>query len=56
MPILHPSKQLIGSGMNKTLAYMISDDFCFKAKKAGKVEKIDNVNKVSQYKRNKRDC
>ena len=33
--------------MNKTLAYMISDDFCFKAKKAGKVEKIDNANKVA---------
>jgi len=46
MPILHPSKQLIGSGMNKTLAYMISDDFCFKAKKPGIVEKIDKVNKV----------
>lgn len=47
MPILHPSKQLIGSGMNKTLAYIISDDFCFKAKKPGVVEKIDNVNKVA---------
>ena len=47
MPILHPSKQLIGSGMNKTLAFMISDDFCFKAKQPGIVEKIDNVNKLA---------
>lgn len=47
MPIETASKQLIGSGMNKTLAYMISDDFCFKAKKPGIVEKIDTVNKVA---------
>lgn len=32
--------------MNKTLAYLISDDFCFKAKKAGIVEKIDMANKL----------
>lgn len=32
--------------MNKTLAYMVSDDFCFKAKKSGIIEKIDNANKV----------
>ena len=47
MPIMHPSKQLIGSGLNKTLAFLISDDFCFKAKQSGIVEKIDDVNKVA---------
>jgi hypothetical protein len=43
MPVRHAHKQLIGSGMNKTLAYMISDDFCFKAKKSGFVELIDTA-------------
>ena len=47
LPVLHSSKQLIGSGMNKTLAYMISDDFCFKAKENGIVEKIDNKNQLA---------
>jgi len=47
MPILHPSKQLLGSGMNKTLAFMISDDFCFKAKENGIIEKIDNKNNLA---------
>lgn len=47
MPIVKSSKQLIGSGMNKTLAFMISDDFCFKAKQPGIVEKIDNINKIA---------
>lgn len=47
MPIVKSSKQLIGSGMNKTLAFMISDDFCFKAKQAGIVEKIDTTNKIA---------
>lgn len=47
MPIKSSSKQLIGSGMNKTLAFMISDDFAFKAKKDGVVTKIDKVNKLA---------
>lgn len=47
MPILQPSKQLFGSGMNKTLGFMISDDFCFKAKKDGKVSKIDLKNNIA---------
>lgn len=33
--------------MNKTLAFMISDDFAFKAKKSGILEKIDRVNKLA---------
>lgn len=47
MPIKSSSKQLIGSGMNKTLAFMISDDFAFKAKKDGIVTKIDSENKLA---------
>ena len=46
MPVLHSSKQLIGSGVNKTVAFMLSDDFCFKAKKDGIITKIDSINKV----------
>lgn len=44
MPIKSSSKQLIGSGMNKTLAFMISDDFAFKAKKDGVITKLDRKN------------
>lgn len=47
MPVAVMNKQLFGSGANKTLAWMISDDFCFKAKKDGVVEEIDKVNKVA---------
>lgn len=32
--------------MNKTLAFLISNDFAFKAAKSGVIEKIDNVNKL----------
>lgn len=46
LPIIHSSKQLIGTGMNKTLAFLISDDFCFHAKKDGIVKKIDNKYKL----------
>lgn len=45
-PILKPSKQLIGTGVNKTLAFLLSNDFCFKAAKDGRVSKIDRVNKI----------
>lgn len=50
MPILFSSKQLIGSGMNKTLASLLSDDFCFHAKKDGIVEKIDMKNRIATLK------
>lgn len=33
--------------MNKTLAFLLSDDFCFHAKKSGKVTKIDDKNKLA---------
>jgi hypothetical protein len=47
MPVLKAHKQLIGSGINKTMAYMISDDFAFKAKEDGIIEKIDLDNQVA---------
>lgn len=46
MPIEHPSKQLICSGMNKTLPFLISDDFCFKAKEDGVILKVDKTNQL----------
>ena len=46
MPVEVSNKQLFGSGVNKTLAYMISDEFCFKAKESGYVMQIDNENKI----------
>ena len=47
MPVEKTHKQLIGSGINKTMAFMISDDFAFKAKKDGIVEKIDKDTKLA---------
>ena len=36
--------------MNKTLAFIISDDFAFKAKKSGIVEKVDRTNGIALLK------
>jgi hypothetical protein len=47
MPVEKTHKQLIGSGINKTMAFMISDDFAFKAKRDGIVEKIDLETKLA---------
>ena len=47
MPVVKTHKQLVGSGINKTMAFMISDDFVFKAKHNGQLEKIDEENKVA---------
>jgi hypothetical protein len=47
MPVLKTHKQLVGSGINKVMAYMISDDFAFKAKEDGIIEKIDLENQVA---------
>lgn len=47
MPVVKTHKQLVGSGINKTMAFMISDDFVFKAKYNGKLEKIDEDNKIA---------
>jgi hypothetical protein len=47
LPVETTHKQLIGSGVNKTMAFMISDDFVFKAKEDGIIEKIDLDNKLA---------
>lgn len=46
MPVAKSDKQLIGSGVNKILPYMLPDDFCFKAKHDGIVDKIDNESQL----------
>ena len=47
VPVHVSHKQLIGSGYDRALPFMISDTFCFKAKKDGKVEEIDNKEKIA---------
>jgi len=47
MPVVKTHKQLIGSGVNKTMAFMISDDFVFKAKEDGIVELMDLTNQLA---------
>jgi hypothetical protein len=47
MPVLHAHKQLVGSGINKTMAFMLSDDFCFKAKKDGIIKTIDEKERMA---------
>lgn len=37
---------LFGNGVEKTLPYILSDDFVFKAKNDGVVEKIDKKNEL----------
>jgi len=58
MPVVKTHKQLIGSGVNKTMAFMISDDFVFKAKDAGIIEKIDDENGLAilAYKNGSKDA
>lgn len=58
MPIKKPSRPLISSGVTKTIPYMISDDFCFKAKDSGVVENIDNSNElvILQYDNGEKDA
>ena len=46
VPVYHATKQLIGSGYDHTLAYLISDNFCFKAKQDGIIDSIDEKNKI----------
>ena len=40
-------KPLFGSGVEKTIPYLLSDTYTFKAKKNGKVTKIDTTNNVA---------
>ena len=50
--VLGQTPPLIGSGLEKTAPYMISDEFAFKAKEAGIVESVDTKNKVAIIKYN----
>lgn len=55
--VLGQTPPMIGSGLEKTVPYMISDEFAFKAKEDGVVESIDTKNKVAiiKYKSGKQD-
>lgn len=46
VPTYVAHRQLIGSGYDSIVPYMISDSFCFKAKKPGKVGSIDDKLKL----------
>jgi hypothetical protein len=58
MPTKVTNKQLIGSGVNKTMAFMISDDFVFKAKNDGVIESLDEEAKIAilKYVNGERDA
>jgi hypothetical protein len=58
MPVVKTHKQLIGSGINKTMAFMISDDFAFKAKEDGIVDVIDAETNIALllYKNSTKDA
>lgn len=57
IPVKKTSRALVGSGVEKTLPYLLGDDFIFKAKEDGIVEKIDLENKLAilKYKNGKKD-
>ena len=57
IPVEVQNKPLVRSGVEKTLPYIIGNDFIFVAKDDGVVEKIDNVNEfaVLSYKNGKKD-
>ena len=46
IPVNNQSKPLFGTGVDRTLPYIISDDFVFAAKKPGIIEKIDKKNEM----------
>jgi len=47
MPTKDQDAPLIGNGAERTIPYLICDDFAFKSKKDGIIEKIDNENKLA---------
>lgn len=47
IPIQGQTKPLFGTGVDRTLPYIISDDFVFAAKKPGILEKIDKKNEIA---------
>lgn len=46
MPVKETNRALFGYGIEKTLPYMLSDDFAFKAKFSGIIDNIDEKNKL----------
>lgn len=57
IPVKKTDRALVGSGVEKTVPYIIGDDFIFKAKKDGIVEKIDEENNlvIIKYKDGSKD-
>lgn len=47
IPTTKQTKPLFGSGVEKTLPYILSDTFVFKAKKNGYIESIDEKNEIA---------
>ena len=47
VPTEHQTKPLFGSGVEKTLPYMLSTDFVYVSKDDGYVEKIDTENELA---------
>ena len=56
-PIEHTNKLLIGTGVEKTLPYILSDDFIFKAKDDGVIKEINEESQLMfiEYKDKTRD-
>lgn len=57
IPTTKQSKPLFGSGVEKTVAYILNDDFVFRAKEDGVLESIDEENEIAivKYKSGKKD-
>lgn len=57
IPVNGLSRPLFGSGVDKSIAYMISDDFIFRAEEDGVLEKIDTEKEIAivKYKSGKTD-
>ena len=47
VPVKVQTKPLFGSGVERTIAHLLSDDFVFRSKKAGMVEKVDDELQVA---------
>lgn len=47
MSVEDSDKPLFGSGVEKTIPYMLSDVYTFKAKKNGTITKIDKENNLA---------
>jgi RNA polymerase Rpb2, domain 6 len=50
IPTTKQSKPLFGSGVEKTVAYILNDDFVFRAKQDGTVQSIDEENEIAVIK------